>query len=189
MIPFIVIGPILNLAVFVYLGFWIGWTSAGYILGLLVIVFALQHYSSKLAYVIKAKEGAFNDRRMKLIGDAVSGIRTIKCFGWENQFLKQIMESRFGQAVRIFWMSVVSTLGMSVFQSSGLLIILAVFIPKWKDGEYLEEGDSFALLSVIYILSFSSNSITYYGMVYLQTLLAIAKRLGTVFALHEKINN
>lgn len=35
-----------------------------------------------------------NDNRMKLVNDLINGIRTIKCYAWENHYLKSIRRIR-----------------------------------------------------------------------------------------------
>jgi len=35
-----------------------------------------------------------NDDRLKLITDMLSGIRTIKSYGWENHYMEKIGQSR-----------------------------------------------------------------------------------------------
>lgn len=42
-----------------------------------------QFMSSKQSRNLKIAEGRYGDQRLKLIGDIVSGARTIKCYGWE----------------------------------------------------------------------------------------------------------
>ena len=43
---------------------------------------------------LKAAESKVTDQRIKMINDIVIGIRTIKCFGLENHYLKKIKQIR-----------------------------------------------------------------------------------------------
>ena len=39
---------------------------------------------------MKGEESKINDERLKLVNDLVVGCRTIKCYGWENHYMKKI---------------------------------------------------------------------------------------------------
>jgi hypothetical protein len=43
---------------------------------------------------VKVIENNFNDKRMSLINDMVVGIRTIKCYAWENHYIEKVTEIR-----------------------------------------------------------------------------------------------
>ena len=43
-----------------------------------------------------------NDNRLKLINDMVTGIRTIKCYAWEDHYLKKIEEARKAQQKYVY---------------------------------------------------------------------------------------
>ena len=66
------------------------WKIAGITFGfcLLSIVTVLGIGASSLS--IKLEESSFCDQRLKLIGDFVEGIRTIKAFGWEVKCEKKL---------------------------------------------------------------------------------------------------
>lgn len=42
----------------------------------------------------KLHDSKITDNRLKLINDIVVGIRTIKCYGWENFYLDKIKKVR-----------------------------------------------------------------------------------------------
>ena len=68
---------------------------------------------------------------MKLVNDMVQGIRTIKCYGWEEHYLDKINEVRDKQLKLLLQINIISTLSSSLFQNVGLIAVLAIFIPKW----------------------------------------------------------
>jgi ABC-type bacteriocin/lantibiotic exporter with double-glycine peptidase domain len=52
---------------------------------------------------------------MKLVNDMVTGIRTIKCYGWEQHYINKINEVRDKQLKILVKINIISTLGISVF--------------------------------------------------------------------------
>jgi len=86
---------------------------------------------------LKMKEAVLNDSRIKLINDLVTGIRTIKCYAWENHYIKKIKETRAAQQTLIYWFNMVGSLGYSLFQNMGLVTILCVFLPRWAQGKLI----------------------------------------------------
>lgn len=115
----------------------------------------------------------------------IVGARTIKCYGWENHYLRKVREARASQVFYVFWQSMIGSLGISVFQNGGLLAIVAIFIPKWMRGEELEEGLSMSLMAMIFFIFAAVNSMTYYAMTTIQSFLAILFRLSSVFEMDE----
>jgi hypothetical protein len=39
----------------------------------------------------------YNDERMKYVSDMIIGARTLKCYGWENFYLKKLGDARKNQ--------------------------------------------------------------------------------------------
>ena len=69
-------------------------------------------------------------------------------------------------------------LGNAVFQNGGLFVTLAIFVPKWRRGEKLEEGNSISVMAMVYYIFISINNLTYRGLYTLQSFLAIVFRIS-----------
>ena len=65
------------------------------------------------------------------------------------------------------------------------MAILCVFLPKWYMGEKLELGDSFAVMTIIFLLFSSINGMSTYSMQTLGQSFAVMARMGEVFRLEE----
>ena len=63
-----------------------------------------------------------------------------------------------------------------------MLIILVI---EWSQGKELFNDKIVPMLAMIYLVFFSTNMITYFGLSSLQTFLAILDRLASVFAMEE----
>ena len=59
-------------------------------LGVWIVTVGLQMLTAQSLRNLKAKESAVNDERIKYINDIVVGCRTIKCYAWENHYMKAI---------------------------------------------------------------------------------------------------
>ena len=132
--------------------------------GIWIVILIAQHFSSEQTKRLKLKESGCNDTRQKLVSDMINGARTIKCYGWENHYLRKIREARMSQVFYVFWQSIIGSLGLSIFQNGGLLATVAIFIPKWYRGEQLDEGVSMALMAMIFFIFAAVNGMTYYAM-------------------------
>mmetsp|Transcript_15627 Transcript_15627/g.23970 ORF Transcript_15627/g.23970 Transcript_15627/m.23970 type:complete len:91 (-) Transcript_15627:57-329(-) len=72
-----------------------------------------------------------------------------------------------------------------LYQNLGLVVMLLIIIPKYNRGEYLEEGQTISLLTMVFFIFISVNSTVYYAMTTTQTFLAILTRLGGIFEMEE----
>lgn len=97
--------------------------------GLWILMLIGQHFTTLYQKTLKAQEGICNDERMKLVGDMVAGIRTIKTYGWEEHYLAKIKEQRGKQLRLIYKINIISSLGLSVFQNFGLIAVFFIFYP------------------------------------------------------------
>ena len=64
---------------------------------------------------LKGNDSRQTDERLKLVSDVVVGVRTIKCYGWENQYLKKLDKIRSAQSPNVFKMNFLATYGTSMF--------------------------------------------------------------------------
>jgi hypothetical protein len=75
---------------------------------------------------------------MKLIIDMITGIRTIKCYGWEIYMRDKINKARTSQVFFLWHINIILSLGVAIFNNIGLINILAIFLMIWARGELLE---------------------------------------------------
>ena len=61
------------------------------------------------------KDSSSNDERLKLVNDMVLGVRTLKCYGWENHYLKKILAVRKSQGTLLYVLNFLLTLGFNLF--------------------------------------------------------------------------
>ena len=162
-----------------------GWEYAGYTLAIWLLTIGGQIVCNIISMKLKMKEAVLNDSRIKLINDLVTGIRTIKCYAWENHYIKKIKETRAAQQTLIYWFNMVGSLGYSLFQNMGLVAVLCVFLPRWAQGKLINQASAFSLLAMIYYLFMAVTSLTLYAMTTVMQLQVLMHRLGEVFRMEE----
>ena len=89
------------------MGFYISWWYTLSTFLLWVFIFVVQYAASKIERRVKKNDGDISDNRIQVIHDIIVGIKTIKCFGWEEIFIKKLEKCRaqyvqMKQSVRIF---------------------------------------------------------------------------------------
>ncbi len=94
MTPYILACPFVLILTLFYIGMGSGWEYAGYTLAIWLLTIGGQIVCNIISMKLKMKEAVLNDSRIKLINDLVTGIRTIKCYAWENHYIKKIKETR-----------------------------------------------------------------------------------------------
>lgn len=77
------------------------------------------------------------DTRINNVTDMVTGIRTIKCYGWENHYIKKIKQVRDEQVTALYKFNNIATFGWTFFQNVGLIVILIIFLSEWSQGKAL----------------------------------------------------
>lgn len=92
--PLMLLSPITNIVVMLYVGFMFNWANAAIILGFYILMIILQTLSAVKQKKFKMDEGMQNDLRVKLTADMISGIRTIKSYGWEHHYRDMISKAR-----------------------------------------------------------------------------------------------
>ena len=76
-------------------------------------------------------------------------------------------------------------LGLAVYHNAGLLVAVAVILPQWARGEYLDPGVSMSILGMVFFIFASINGMTYFAMTITQQLLAAVQRLSEVLEMAE----
>lgn len=92
--PMILAFPFVNVFAYTVIGLTGSWVNALIVFGVQIIIFLVQFCSGKLAKILKLKDSASNDERLKLVSDMVVGVRTLKSYGWEQHYLKKITNVR-----------------------------------------------------------------------------------------------
>jgi ABC-type bacteriocin/lantibiotic exporter with double-glycine peptidase domain len=82
--------PMANICCYLLIGFYFDWWSVLVVFGAFIVSTILQFTVGTKSKVFKLQDSKITDKRLKLVNDIVVGIRTIKCYGWENQYLKKI---------------------------------------------------------------------------------------------------
>jgi len=133
----------------------------------------------------KRAEAMYTDQRLGYVNDMVVGARTIKCYGWESNYLQKVKEGRSKQLWPLFWSNFVASLGISFYANMGLVAIFIIFMLKWSRGEVFNLQESFSLLAIIFYTFISVGQLTWLGIVNGAIFMAVLKRMSSVMRLEE----
>ena len=92
--PVLIAAPFINLWACYLLSISVGIKYTGIVFGLWILTMFLQFLSTTQIKRLKGIESGINDERLKLVNDMVVGCRTIKCYAWENFYIRKINECR-----------------------------------------------------------------------------------------------
>jgi hypothetical protein len=67
----------------------------------------------------------------------VVGARTIKCYGWEEHYIKRIQELRRRQENKGIKLMITTSLGISFFPNFGLIAVAIILGMEWAQGNKL----------------------------------------------------
>ena len=90
----IIAWPIVNIFAYSLIGLLSSWDNALIVFAMWILIVIVQTVAGYLSKKIKAIDSSLNDERLKLVNDMVVGVRTLKCYGWENHFLDKITAVR-----------------------------------------------------------------------------------------------
>lgn len=95
MSPMIVTAILLNITCYGIMAYLFeSWVYVAIVAGVWIGMIILQVYTARFIKGYAIAQAGQNDQRMKLVNDMVTGIRTIKSYGWEDHFLAKIKEIR-----------------------------------------------------------------------------------------------
>ena len=86
--------PLVNLVCYAFIAFTAGWLYALIVFGVWLVMMAMQVYAGTFPRKYRRVEGMQNDERMKHVVDLVTGVRTIKAYGWEDHYVRKISAQR-----------------------------------------------------------------------------------------------
>ena len=115
MTPIILVAPLIVAECLVFVWLSSQWYFVISTLLCWVICIGCQWAAASFAKKLKEQEAMLNDTRLKLIQDMIVGIRTIKCYAWENHYLKKIIDKRKEQTDVIMKYNMIGSLAYSLF--------------------------------------------------------------------------
>lgn len=182
--PYIVIAPISTILAFILIG--INFEEAA-VLGFItyVLIVILQALMSKLTVKWKYREGVFSDKRVKMISDAINGIRTIKAYAWEIPFRKIIFKWRRSQLGMLLRNHTAQAVGSGIFLNGGFVIAIVVFFYHWGMGRELDYARSLSTISLLSYLSLTSIFFSYTAISNFATFIAVMFRVGEILKMEE----
>lgn len=185
---FIVTAPFINGLMSYLLYQKIGLVRMFIVLSVWIVTLILQMVSGATLRKLKAKESTVNDERLKFVNDVVVGCRTIKCYAWEQHYLKAITSIRDKQKRQVMWVNVLSSLGDIVYMNMGLVAILIILIIDWSQGTKLDTGVVISTMAMVFFVFMAVNVIFYFSFINVQNFLVVLFRLSKIFEMEEHVD-
>ncbi len=124
--------------------------------------------------------------RLKLIYDIISGIRAIKCYGWETKLHERVGLIRAKEVTANLLLACHKLLTYTLLRYAGYTAAAAVFFLQVTLGRALLPGPSFAALAALTFLALYVSLYFGEGLIPLADLRATLKRISSVLSLEEK---
>lgn len=151
-VNYLIWAPIQCVAILI-VGYWL--LGLAFVAGfcLLILVFIpLQIYLGGMFAHYRSKIAAVTDNRVTFVSQAVRGARVMKMSGYENRFLERIMQYRKQEVFKIAQANTLKSWNEALFFSSNVVISLVIFLVHVHTGNTLQQGDVFAVFTLINIL-------------------------------------
>ena len=105
----------------------VGWEAAMAGVASCVVLVPLQMYFAKRFATLRGKTAAFTDRRVKLTGELVNGIGTVKTFGWEQPYMDRVRTVRNRERRTILRSQTMKAFNLAVYFSNVAIASLVTF--------------------------------------------------------------
>ncbi|KAG8878137.1 hypothetical protein FRB98_006383 [Tulasnella sp. 332] len=153
----------------------LGWSAfAGF--AVLIVASPLSHLLSKRSVTIRRGQSAAQDKRMAILNELIGGIRFIKFFAWEEQWIKRVQEAR---AVELSWLlkdrvnSVLFGLVWSLSPTCVAVIAFATYV--LVTGQQLTISTAFTSIALFNMLRMPLNVIPMFIVQLLQASVALER--------------
>ena len=121
--------------------------------GFLVVTVFLQLCFSRCLRLARNTTATSSDMRLKLITDIVSGIRAVKCYGWEEKLRKRADLIRNREMGNYSLLNFLRFTSYCFLRYSGYFASALVFFLKSYRGSPLQAGPAFAAFGAFIFLS------------------------------------
>ncbi|KAJ3094386.1 hypothetical protein HDU97_008125 [Phlyctochytrium planicorne] len=136
---------IISLAGLIYL---LGWPAfAG--LFIMLLTFPATYYISKIFNVIFERLMAATDKRTDVVNEALQGIRIIKFFAWETNFLRKIKDARTKEMNTLIQYFITTAFSFLIWDGAPLMVSFGTFLVyTYVAGYELDAKTAFASISL-----------------------------------------
>jgi hypothetical protein len=85
----------------------------------------------------------------------------------------------------MFKYSVMGSMGFSVFNNAGFVVIVIIYVQKWYAGEHVDSEEAFSMLAMVFYLFIAVNMMLLFAFSTVNQLQVLFERLGDVFRMEE----
>ncbi|XP_053212745.1 ATP-binding cassette sub-family C member 4-like [Panonychus citri] len=146
-IIYVVLGPLMAIAVLIYMIHVIGLASLGLVL-ILVLLIPYQAVTAKYSDKFRGQTAKLTDKRIKLMEEMISAIKIIKMFTWEKSFADIISSIRKQEMSKIRNAAILKLMNISVHASAPRIMLFSCLVFHVLLGRPLTPELAFITLSL-----------------------------------------
>lgn len=183
---YIIWAPIQAIVILV-IGFKMIGSAFGIGMGILLFIFVpLQAYLAKQFAYLRSRVASITDERMTLVGQAISGVRVMKMFGWENEFEDRIQRVRKKEIRQIHKANRLKALNEALFFAVNVFVSVAIFVLHVYafDGK-LTTRNVFVVMTLINVLQLEMTKHLSLGVMAVSECWVSVKRIQNYFEVSE----
>ena len=147
--PFLIVGPLELVAVFVLIGSQLGYLASFAGISTLLMLIPVQSVLAKYIGSLRRKIAAQTDERVRLTGEAISGITTFKMLAWERPLVGEILKVRQREERFIRRMNQIRAMNMAL----SFAIMPVVSLITFTVSRYTVPAADFSVANVFYAVS------------------------------------
>ncbi|XP_025017235.1 multidrug resistance-associated protein 4-like isoform X2 [Tetranychus urticae] len=144
---YIVLGPLMGIAVLIYMIQVLGLASLALVI-VLVLLIPYQAVTGKYSDKFRAQKSKLTDKRIKLMEEMISAIRIIKMFTWEKSFADIISEIRKKEMRKIRNSACLKLMNMAIHTSAPRIMVFACLLLHVLLGRPLTPESVFITISL-----------------------------------------
>eukprot|EP00472_Partenskyella_glossopodia_P010875 CAMPEP_0197538404 /NCGR_PEP_ID=MMETSP1318-20131121/59626_1 /TAXON_ID=552666 /ORGANISM="Partenskyella glossopodia, Strain RCC365" /LENGTH=1460 /DNA_ID=CAMNT_0043096805 /DNA_START=205 /DNA_END=4587 /DNA_ORIENTATION=+ len=151
-IHFLWSAPLQILVVIVLLLLLVGWAPTLAAAGVLLVVVISMYYSNEAMQKLEKKRAGKMDERVKLISEAVKGMKAVKLYAWEEPMCESIDKVRKVELLRILQIYLLRAINVALFNMAPVMVSLVIFIVFVEQGGELDPALVFGAIALVNLL-------------------------------------
>lgn len=121
-------------------------------LALMLFCVPMQTYMIRVMKFAREKASGWTDERVKVVGEAISGISVVKFMAWERAFIRRILETRIGELRMVRRALLVQAINSTLMMSIPVLLALVSFVTYVLVGGSLDAAVIFPAIALFNVL-------------------------------------
>ena len=146
--------PLQMLVVVLLLFLLVGWAPTLGALGVLVLVVYVMRWSNDKTQELEKERAGLMDKRVRLLGELVQGIKAVKLYTWEDPMKRSIGTERGRELNAILKIYLLRALNVALFTICPVLMAIVIFFLFVEQGNTLNAANVFGTIALVNLVRF-----------------------------------